>query len=138
MYLPSLSLPTELPAWVLLGLLGVPLIATLLFVPWAVVRIPPDYFRNGRRHPVPWSSYHPVLRLLLLLGKNLLALLLLVMGLAMLVLPGQGLLTILIGLLLLDFPGKFVVERWLVSRGPLLKAINWLRHKRQRPPLVVD
>jgi len=136
--LSSLSLLAELPVWSLLLLLGVPFVATLLFVPWAVVRIPSDYFRHGHRRPVPWSSYHPVLRLLLLLGKNLLALVLLLMGVAMLLLPGQGLLTMLVGLLLLDFPGKFNCERWLVSRGPVLKAINWLRRKRQRPPLVVD
>jgi hypothetical protein len=136
--LSSLSQLAELPVWSLLLLLGVPFVATLLFVPWAVVRIPSDYFRHGHRRPVPWSSYHPVLRLLLLLGKNLLALVLLLMGVAMLLLPGQGLLTMLVGLLLLDFPGKFNCERWLVSRGPVLKAINWLRRKRQRPPLVVD
>jgi hypothetical protein len=56
-------------------------------------------------------------------------------GLAMLVLPGQGLLTIVIGVSLLDFPGKRVLERRLLSRPMVLQAINRLRQRFGRPPL---
>jgi hypothetical protein len=59
-------------------------------------------------------------------------------GIAMLVLPGQGLLTILIGFLMLDFPGKYRVEKWLVSRRRLLGAINWLRRRAGRVPLRIS
>lgn len=137
--MPSLpfALPAELPlwSWPLLALLFV---ASLLFVPWALVRLPADYFHHTRRHSTQWGSLHPLLRVLLRIGKNLLGLLLLVLGVAMLVLPGQGLLTILVGVLFLDFPGKFRCERWLVSRKPVLRAANWLRAKRQRSPLQLD
>ncbi len=75
-------------------------IATLIAVPWLIVRIPADYFAHRRRRrpsrprtAVRWASWA---------GKNLLGGLLVLAGLAMLVLPGQGLLTILLGLLLLD------------------------------------
>lgn len=118
-------------------LAGIPFVGSLLFVPWLVVRLPADYFHATRRPALLWGRLHPVLRLLLLLGKNLLGLLVLLMGVAMLVLPGQGLLTMLIGLLLLDFPGKYRFERWLVRRGPVLRACNWLRQRAGRPPLQV-
>ena len=59
-------------------------------------------------------------------------------GIAMLVLPGQGLLTILIGFLMLDLPGKYRVEKWLISRGRVLHAINWYRGKKGRPPLRLN
>jgi hypothetical protein len=57
------------------------------------------------------------------------------MGVAMLVLPGQGVLTIITGLLLLDFPGKYRFERWLVRRGPVLRGVNWLRDRAGRQAL---
>ena len=55
----------------------------------------------------------------------------------MLVLPGQGLLTILIGLAVMQFPGKFELERWLVTRKGVLEGINWLRQRSGRLPLEV-
>ncbi|NIV30742.1 MAG: hypothetical protein GWN58_14950, partial [Anaerolineae bacterium] len=73
---------------------------------------------------------HPVMGLVVLVLKNLLGLVLLVAGVAMLVLPGQGLLTIVIALTLLNFPGKYHLERWVVSRPPVYRAINWIRRRR--------
>jgi hypothetical protein len=52
--------------------------------------------------------------------------------------PGQGLLTILIGVMLLDFPGKRRLERWLLRRRGVLAAINKVRARYGRPPLVLD
>lgn len=53
----------------------------------------------------------------------------------MLVLPGQGILTILIGLGIMNFPGKFAVERWFVERKGVMFSINWIRQKTKHPPL---
>ena len=110
---------------------------TLVAVPWFVVRLPADYFA-GEERPNTGKIEHPVLRILLLIGKNLFGVLFILMGLAMLVLPGQGLLTMVVGFLLLDFPGKYCLERWLVRRGPILRSVNWLRGKFRRNPLVFD
>ncbi len=74
---------------------------------------------------------------LLHLGKNLLGLVVLVIGIAMLVLPGQGVLTIVTGLLLMDFPGKYRFERWLVHQRPVLLGVNWLRGKAGRQALLL-
>lgn len=114
---------------------------TLLLVPWILVRLPADYFslHREKRVPVkPVKRQHVVVRVVLLIGKNLLGAVLLLMGVAMLVLPGQGLLTVLIGLLLIDFPGKYRVQRYLVTRRPVLRSINWLRRRRGRQTLQLD
>ncbi len=112
-------------------------IATLVLVPWAIVRIPPDYFAHRERPPKLWSHRHPMVRGALLFGKNLLGYIMIVAGIAMLVLPGQGLLTILLGVMLVDLPGKYRIERWIVARPPVLRSVNWLRQKAGRCPLVL-
>jgi hypothetical protein len=75
---------------------------------------------------------------MLLTAKNLLGYILIAAGIVMLVLPGQGTLTILIGILLVDFPGKYRLERWVVGRGPVLQSINWFRRRAGRPPLLLE
>jgi hypothetical protein len=47
------------------------------------------------------------------------------------------LLTLLVGVFLLDFPGKYAFEKWLVGRPGVLRMINWLRRRRGRPPLAI-
>lgn len=113
-------------------------VATLFGVPWLFTRIPHDYFAHHRRLRAPWAKHHPALRGVLLVAKNLLGALFVVMGVAMLVLPGQGVATILAGIVLLDFPGKYRLERWVVGRRSVLRSINWLRRWAGRPPLVLD
>ena len=112
--------------------------ATLIVVPILVVRIPPDYFSRRKRHRKLWANHHPLVRAILLIGKNALGYIFVVAGIIMLVLPGQGIFTILIGIMLLNFPGKYQLERWLATRGPVLRSINWLRQRAGRAPLVPD
>jgi hypothetical protein len=111
-------------------------IATLVAVPWLVARIPADYFIHAKRPPGPWAGRHPALRLAVLAAKNALGVILLIAGLLMLILPGQGLLTIFVGFLMLDFPGKYRLERRLLSLPRPLAAVNWLRRRAGREPLV--
>ncbi len=110
---------------------------TLAAVPFVVAWLPKDYFRQRRRWELLQRSRYPVLRVFWWVVKNVLAVLLILLGLVMLVLPGQGLLTILLGLVLLDFPGKRRMERSLVRRPKVLASLNWLREKMGRPPLEV-
>lgn len=124
---------------VLLAWLGVisavVFVVSLAAVPWFVARIPTDYFYSGRRSVLPWARHHPALRWPLLVLKNVVGIVFLAAGIAMLVLPGQGLLTMLAGILLLDFPGKYRFERRLIRQPAILDSINWLRRRRGRPPL---
>ena len=112
--------------------------ATLIVVPILVVRIPSDYFSRTRRHHKLWANHHPVVRAMLLIGKNALGYIFVVAGIIMLVLPGQGIFAILIGIMLLNFPGKYRLERWIAARRPVLRSINWLRRRAGRAPLVPD
>ncbi len=112
-------------------------IGSLVAVPWLVVRLPADYFSYAKRHKIPWADHHPVVRVTLLTVKNAVGYIFILAGLAMLVLPGQGLLTIVIGIVLLDFPGKYRLERWLIRRRYVLRPINWLRQRAGRRPLEV-
>jgi hypothetical protein len=115
---------------------GLSWLITLLAVPVFVARIPEDYFTRGHRRPLYADSLHPVLGWLLALLKNLLGAVLVVIGLVLIFTPGQGLMTMLIGLMLLNFPGKYDLERWLVSRPGVMRSLNWMREKSGRPPIL--
>lgn len=112
-------------------------IVTLLGVPWVVTRLPSNYFVQERREAWRASSGEPFLAWVMSLLKNLLGFVLVILGGIMLVTPGQGLLTLLAGLLLMNFPGKYRLERWLVKRPGVMRALNWLRSRHQQPPFEV-
>jgi hypothetical protein len=107
---------------------------TPLAMGWAIVQLPTDYFTRKKRPLSVWEE-HPMLRPLYLVVKNLIGFILILAGIAMLVLPGQGVLTIVVGMVLINFPGKFRLERWLATRPPVWRSLNWLRKKATRPVL---
>ena len=112
-------------------------ILSLLTLPWLVAQIPEDYFLPKKRQPTQWKQLHPVIRLFALIGTNVIGCGLILAGLVMLLLPGQGILTLVMGLLLVDYPGKFRLERRLVKTPAILNSLNWLRRKAKKPPLVI-
>lgn len=112
-------------------------IATLIAIPLIVARIPTDYFVRKKRKPLGNPSRTPVNWFWIAL-KNVLGIIFLVAGLAMLVLPGQGVLTMLLGIMLMNFPGKFALEHYLIQQPTILKALNWMRARANRPALMVD
>jgi len=119
-----------------LGVLSIVMfVGTLVVLPIVVARLPADYFTRDQRHIGHRHVQSTVPRLLGLLSKNLLGIVFVLAGMAMLVLPGQGILTILIGLMLMDFPGKRALERRLVQQPSVLRAINWIRAKARQPAL---
>lgn len=124
--------------WWLAAVSAVTFVGSLAVVPILAVRIPADYFRRDRRGPTAWRKRHPALRLAVLILKNALGAVLVLGGVIMLFMPGQGLLTIFLGIVLMDFPGKFRLERYLISRGPVLKGINWIRRKADVSELKTD
>ena len=72
------------------------------------------------------------------IAKIMLGLCLLVCGVVMLVLPGQGLITMLIGLSLIPFPGKHRIELNLLSRNSVRSTLNWIRIKANKEPFIFD
>lgn len=129
-----LSFASEYAAW-LVGLSLLTFIVSLLLLPFLVTRIPVDYFCHPRRERLANRSRHPLFRLLISGLKNVLGLVLILLGIAMLFLPGQGLLSIFIGLMVMNYPGKYRLERWIIQRPAVLTSVNWLRRKYYRPPL---
>jgi len=109
---------------------------SLAIVSFIMVNIPSDYFRKDKPREL-WSDRHPVVRFLGIFVKNLLGAVLVVLGIIMSIpgVPGQGILTMIIGLTLLDFPGKLALERRLVSRPFVLRQLNGLRGHFRRAPL---
>lgn len=104
-----------------------------------VVSWPPDRFK-GEHDTGAGVRRHVVLHVLAIIAKNLGGVVLVALGLIMAVpgVPGQGLLTAVIGLSLLSFPGKRRLERRFIKRPLVYHAVNRLRHRFQRPPLELD
>lgn len=111
-------------------------VGSLIAIPWILIRLPCDYF--DMRVPRHWmKDHHPILRLIGLIIKNCLGTLFLMAGFLMLFLPGQGVLTMLIGISFMDFPNKRKLEARIVGQPAILNTINRMRHKFNKPPLVV-
>jgi UPF0716 family protein affecting phage T7 exclusion len=71
------------------------------------------------------------------IARNVLGALLIIAGIAMLVLPGQGILTILVGLSIVDLPIKHRIMRWLLQQPKVRDGIQHLRESGGKPPLVI-
>jgi hypothetical protein len=101
-----------------------------------VVSWPPDHFAATGRTRL-WDKRSAPVRALGVVAKNLAGLVMILVGLVMALpgVPGQGVLTMIIGLTLVDFPGKVGLERRLIGRPFVLGRLNRLRARFKRPPL---
>lgn len=106
-------------------------VLSLIVASWAVKRLPSDYLV---RDLAP-ASQRPAARLLRI-ARNVVGVVLAVAGLMMLVLPGQGLLTLLAAVSMMDFPGKRRFERRLLSTPRVLDVLNRWRRRTGHPPLI--
>jgi len=107
----------------------------LISTPFLVSRIPADYFAQHKRRALADDSHNVVIRWLLTGLKNLLGAVLMLAGIIMLVTPGQGLLSILFGLMIMDYPGKYRLECWIIRQPVIFRTVNGLREKLDQPPL---
>lgn len=106
-------------------------VGSLIALPIVVIRLPADYFANGDERKKRNAG-----TIALAILRNVLGLALLLAGVAMLFLPGQGVLMILASLVVMQFPGKKKLERKLVARRSVLRTLNRIRKKAGKPPLV--
>ncbi len=131
-------LPFHLSYTALLEVLGLLSIASfllsLLLIPFLVSRASADYFLTHTRTVEQRHHRHPALAIVIKIVRNSLGGFLCLAGIMMLFLPGQGLLTILIGASLLDVPGRQKVLDALIRRPTIQHALNWMRHTTGRPP----
>ena len=110
-------------------------IFSLVSIKWLVSLIPSDYFINKK--PSKFKSKYPVMWLVSMIIKNLIGYVLIIGGILMLILPGQGLFTIFIGLIMSNYPGKYFIERKFIAIPSVFKTINWLRKRSNQEPLKV-
>jgi hypothetical protein len=112
---------------------------SLGIVSFILVRIPPDYFKKDNPRKV-LPNHHRAVRSLVIVLRNILGVFLVALGIVLSLpgVPGQGILTILLGIMLLDFPGKRGLEYKLVSRPKVRQAINKLRNKFGKPELILE
>lgn len=108
---------------------------SLLSIKWLVGLIPSDYFIKKKSSK--FKNNYPLTWLFSLIVKNILGYSLILGGIFMLVLPGQGIFTIMIGLMLSNYPGKYAIERKFIGIPSVLKSINWLRKKSDKPPIEI-
>lgn len=110
-------------------------VASLVVMVVLIVRMPEDCFL--RKHERPWKQSHPALRIAVLVVRNVIGAALLLAGIIMLAMPGQGVLCILVGISLMSIPGKRKLETAIVRREPVHKSLNWIRKKAGKSPLKV-
>ena len=112
-------------------------VVSLIAIPFILIHLPADFF--DIRVPRPWmEDNHPVLRVLGHLLKNIVGAIFLFAGFLMLFLPGQGILTMLIGISMLDFPSKRKLEAKMIGQPTILNAINGMREKCSKPPFTIS
>lgn len=111
--------------------------ASLAMVTALVIYLPTNYFVDRRPFLGKWP---PLARAAALVVKNLLGLALVALGIALSIpgVPGQGLLTVLIGLALLDIPGKRRLMHLTAQRPLVQRSINGLRARFGREPMLFD
>jgi hypothetical protein len=114
-------------------------VVSIAVVTVVLVKLPANYFHSSHAREF-LVERHPVLRMVGIIAKNLLGLVLVGFGVIMSLpgVPGQGVLTILLGIMLLDFPGKRALETRIVSRPRVNAAVNALRARFGKPPLMLD
>lgn len=125
-------------------LLGVGLFVGSLLLSFAsigivMVKIPENYFSTHYQQDfLPGSPW--IVRWGAVIAKNVFGAFLVLLGIILSLpgVPGQGILTILLGLIMLDIPGKRPLEARIIKRPTILTAINDLRARYNKPPLVMD
>jgi hypothetical protein len=121
------------------GLFLASLTISTLAVAVVMVKIPANYFSETHsREFLPGSAWH--VRWGALILKNALGVILVLLGIVLSLpgVPGQGILTILLGLIMIDIPGKRPLEARIIKRPAVLGAINSLRARYNKPPLILD
>lgn len=102
-------------------------LGSLLAVPWLIARAPRDFFVRD-------EDAAGTRNVALVILKNVVGVVLTGAGVLMLLLPGQGILTLLVGLALMDLPGKRALLRRLAQRPSVMRALNYVRQKTKREP----
>ncbi len=124
--------------WKLIGIISVSsFVLSIVGCTVLITYLPSDYFTSTyqRRH-----IKNPIVRFFVSLLKNIVGFLIVIVGALMSVpgVPGQGLLTILVGLIISDFPGKRRLVNRIIRIRAVYSAANKIRICFKRQPLALD
>ncbi len=108
-------------------------LGSVILIPLIIAYLPKDYFTRTIK---PFNQLNP-LHMMGRVAKNLIGTLFLLSGLIMLFIPGQGILTILLGLSLIDFTGKRHLETRILNSPKAYRLIEWCRSMSGREPLII-
>jgi hypothetical protein len=122
--------------WVMGSLSLVMFVGTILALPLIIIYLPARFFNPSEYADRRSENGLATSRLVWIVLKNVLGAGLILAGLLMLVLPGQGLVTLLIGLSLVAFPGKRRLVCRLLRQPGVLGFINRIRTAAHRPPVA--
>lgn len=112
---------------------------SIIAIAIVMVKIPANYFSSHYKQDfLPDSPW--LVRWSAVIIKNIFGLILIALGIVLSLpgVPGQGILTILLGLIMLDIPGKRPIEAKIIQRPAVLAAVNNLRAKYDKPALQLD
>ena len=101
-------------------------IISLFFIPYLALVIPKDYFKKS-------SAKHS--NIMVLFIRNILGIVILLIGVLLLFMPGPGMLVILISFILMEFPYKKKIELWFIKKTKLLEIINKIRKNKNKPEI---
>ena len=101
---------------------------SIFIMHFVITKLPHDYFLDNISHS---SKNHK--NLLFRVVKNLSGLLLAISGIILLFIPGQGLLTIALGLCLIDIPCIEIIKKRFILSALVKKTLNWVRLKKDLP-----
>ncbi len=119
-----------------LGIISVTsLVASLISCVAVIAYLPSDYFIIKKQMI---RIKRPILRVCFIFLKNLIAMIFIIVGIIQIPLPGQGVLTILIGIIISDIPGKRLWERRIIQIPAVFKAANLIRLHLKRSPFVLE
>jgi hypothetical protein len=107
---------------------------SIILIPWYIGRLPSNFFCNLQSQHSGHRSRSTSIAILLL--RNCVGVVLICAGIMMLFMPGQGLLTILIGILCMSFPGKLHFVLYLVNKPTIQNSLNWTRKKMRQKPFI--
>ena len=122
-----------------IGLFLLSLGFSFLCIGIVMVKIPENYFSSHYQQDfMPNSPW--VIRWGAVILKNVVGAFLILLGIILSLpgVPGQGILTILLGLIMIDIPGKRPLEAKIIKRPTILSAVNNLRARYNKSPLVID
>ena len=105
-------------------------VMTMLIAGVILVPLPADYLRAGDARPRHWTYR---------IARSVVGVVLVIVGVVLSVpgIPGQGVLTILAGVILIECPGRHRLVRAIIGRPAVLRTVNHLRARFGRPPLTL-